>query len=109
MSPVVVDVGRPHHAARPQDPPIGAGVDSARGIGDFNGDGFDDFIFGPHRPRIDIIYGVPTGDTCCNAHDLPGCTDEVVEACVCESNDGCCRTGWTTDCVALAAACGTCG
>ena len=39
------------------------------------------------------------GDSCCEAHALPGCADDAVEACVCAQDEFCCNQGWDDLCV----------
>lgn len=39
-------------------------------------------------------------DSCCQAHDTPGCADPEVEACVCAQNSYCCEMQWDDVCVA---------
>lgn len=36
---------------------------------------------------------VSTGDSCCEAHDTPGCNDTEIEACVCDNDPFCCGMG----------------
>ena len=54
--------------------------------------------------------GVCTGD-CCAGNGTPGCTNALVQACVCDANNKstCCDDEWTTICAIKAkAACGYC-
>jgi hypothetical protein len=36
---------------------------------------------------------VSTGDSCCEAHESPGCNDPEIEACVCDNDPWCCGMG----------------
>lgn len=84
-----------------------------QGVGDMNGDGLGELLIGPHRSGdaavFDVVFGVATGDTCCRSREQPGCTDDVVEACVCAASQACCDEAWGAECVALADECGDCG
>ncbi|HET6583450.1 MAG TPA: hypothetical protein VFG69_08380 [Nannocystaceae bacterium] len=53
--------------------------------------------------------GAP-GGTCCEAHAEAGCGDAAIEACVCEDDDFCCRTGWDDVCTVqvVVLGCGEC-
>jgi hypothetical protein len=57
--------------------------------------------------------GLPPGEEgdCCVAGTAPGCTDEVVEECVCTEIPFCCESGWEEVCASAveALACGHCG
>jgi hypothetical protein len=52
----------------------------------------------------------PEPDNCCEPHGEPGCTDPVVEACVCAQDPVCCDEGWDFLCADIEAIdCGSCG
>jgi hypothetical protein len=48
--------------------------------------------------------------TCCTAQATPGCSDAVVQNCVCASDSYCCNTAWDSTCVSQVTTlgCGTC-
>ena len=52
----------------------------------------------------------PVGN-CCEAHEIPGCDDKAVEACVCAKDGFCCQTAWDGLCVQEVEqfGCGLCG
>ncbi len=80
------------------------------GTGDLNGDGFGDLLIGGHQtgPEVslfDVVFGVPSGDTCCREHATPGCTDPAIESLVCGEDGSCCHASWDDGCVALVADC----
>lgn len=92
--------------------------EAVSGAGDVNGDGMDDLIIGSRYAdpngedsgRSYVVFGVPTADTCCGAHGLPGCTDTVVQTCVCDADADCCDLQWGQQCVDAATdSCGACG
>ena len=43
--------------------------------------------------------GVCNMESCCVAHDSPGCADAAVQACVCAGDAWCCDTAWDSLCV----------
>jgi len=47
-------------------------------------------------------------DSCCTAHETPGCQDSAeVSSCVCAIDDSCCSESWSVGCVVIATeACG---
>ena len=47
-------------------------------------------------------------DTCCVAHEGPGCMDEAVMECVCDLDPYCCTTKWDGQCAMEADDCGSC-
>jgi hypothetical protein len=49
-------------------------------------------------------------DSCCTAHDTPGCFDWEIETCVCNSNPYCCEMEWDSVCVGFVTqlGCGEC-
>jgi hypothetical protein len=51
------------------------------------------------------------GSDCCIPSEDPGCPDEMVSACVCESDPFCCKVQWDELCVdgGIAAGCMDCG
>lgn len=58
-------------------------------------------------------FGVDTesvAGSCCTDHGDPGCTDGVIQDCVCQQAPGCCTSGWTGACVMLVdqLGCGSC-
>ena len=85
---------------------------------DVDGDGLDDIIIGAAEAdpagdssgRSYVVFGVPIGDNCCSAHGRGGCTDDAIEACVCEVDAACCTAEWDATCVGEATVdCGACG
>ncbi len=91
---------------------------TVHGAGDVDGDGLDDIIIGAAEAdpagdssgRSYVVFGVPTGDNCCSAHGRGGCTDDAIEACVCEVDAACCTAEWDATCVGEATVdCGACG
>ena len=60
-----------------------------------------------------VSCGLDCGDcpaptnSCCDASVFPGCLDENISTCVCDTTPECCTTEWTEACAALAtSACG---
>jgi hypothetical protein len=43
--------------------------------------------------------GIGGGGDCCAPNGSPGCDDDAVEACVCESDYLCCTSDWDMLCV----------
>ncbi|MCH7814009.1 MAG: pre-peptidase C-terminal domain-containing protein, partial [Planctomycetes bacterium] len=56
---------------------------------------------GPYTVTF-TLDALPAHD-CCDTHATPGCSDPVIEACVCESsaNSNCCSWDWSYYCVQL--------
>ena len=54
--------------------------------------------------------GPVDSDSCCESHAATGCSNAVVETCVCADDDYCCNNAWDDLCVDAVAAldCGTC-
>ncbi len=55
---------------------------------------------GPPPPPDGLPPPEGHGD-CCEGHDWPGCDNEPVEQCVCESDSWCCESEWDKACAAL--------
>ncbi len=50
------------------------------------------------------------GEPCCEVHDTPGCCDQAIADCVCQTDLFCCVAGgsWDIGCVNAAKQCGSC-
>ena len=90
----------------PGDPASGPGDDGGPPPG---GDGTDSGDDGPAEEDGGSDDGEPPTSDCCEVRDAPSCEDEAVALCVCDEMTECCVSGWTQECVDLAAdTCGAC-
>lgn len=60
---------------------------------------WDDLCAGIAADDCDACVVEPPNEDCCTAQESPGCTDPVVETCVCANDAYCCDTQWDTTCV----------
>jgi hypothetical protein len=82
----------------PTTPPMT--TDPSVGTGDVTGSPTTDPA--TTDPPDDTTTTGPTTDSCCEAHDDPGCNESDVVECVCSVEASCCAFEWSQACVDLA-------
>lgn len=58
------------------------------------GDGVCNVVNGECSSCVQDCGSEPACDECCVAHSTPGCSDPIVEACVCAQDSFCCNDHW---------------